>query len=132
MSRIGKQPIDIPDGVKVNIKAAIIEFDGPKGKLKSPLMPGIKAEVEEKTLCGKEAEYPEELDTWSRTWRKKFEDYSLACAIKDNPGKLDRCVAAVQARIDKGELPQGSNPWAICQASIYKKGVKENGERVNL
>ena len=50
MSRIGKQPIDIPDGVKINIKAEIIEFEGPKGKLKSPLMPGIKAEVEEKIL----------------------------------------------------------------------------------
>ena len=50
MSRIGKQPIDIPEGVKVNIKAVMIEFEGPKGKLKSPLMSGIKAEVEDKIL----------------------------------------------------------------------------------
>ena len=50
MSRIGKQPIDIPDGVKINIEADKITFAGPKGKLGSPLMPGIKAEVEDNTL----------------------------------------------------------------------------------
>jgi large subunit ribosomal protein L6 len=50
MSRIGKQPIDIPDGVKINIAPAKIIFTGPKGKLESPLMPGIKAELEHNTL----------------------------------------------------------------------------------
>ncbi len=33
MSKIGKQPIDIPQGVKVNIKDRIITVEGPKGKL---------------------------------------------------------------------------------------------------
>jgi large subunit ribosomal protein L6 len=50
MSRIGKQPIDIPDGVKITIGTDKISFDGPKGKLESPLMPGIKAEQEGSTL----------------------------------------------------------------------------------
>lgn len=50
MSRIGKQPIDIPVGVKITVKADKIGFEGPKGKLESPLMPGIKAELEGNTL----------------------------------------------------------------------------------
>lgn len=45
MSRVGKQPIAVADGVKVNIHTDKIEFEGPKGKLISPLMPGIKAEL---------------------------------------------------------------------------------------
>jgi len=36
----------------------------------------------------------------------------------DNPAKLDRCVANVQAKIDAGELPEGSNAWAICKAAL--------------
>lgn len=50
MSRIGKQPIPLPQGVKVNILAEIIEFEGPKGKLISLLLPGIKAKLEDNKL----------------------------------------------------------------------------------
>jgi len=50
MSRIGKQPITIPEGVKVNILADKIEFLGPKGKLTSPLFPEIKVEHEDNLL----------------------------------------------------------------------------------
>lgn len=41
MSRIGKQPIDIPDNVQINIKDDIIEVSGPKGKLSEKLVPGV-------------------------------------------------------------------------------------------
>ena len=50
MSRVGKQPITIPEGVKVNILADKIEFLGPKGKLTSPLFPQIKVEHEDNQL----------------------------------------------------------------------------------
>jgi len=50
MSRVGKQPIDLPQGVKVNILEGIMEFEGPKGKLASPLLPGIRAKVEDNKL----------------------------------------------------------------------------------
>ena len=50
MSRVGKQPIDVPQGVKVQILEGIIEFEGPKGKLTSPLLPGIKAKLEDNKL----------------------------------------------------------------------------------
>ena len=50
MSRIGKQPITIPEGVEVNILADKIEFSGPKGKLMSPLFPEIKVEQKDNIL----------------------------------------------------------------------------------
>ena len=50
MSRVGKQPVVLADGVKVNILSGKIEFEGPKGKLSSPLLPGIKAELKDNQL----------------------------------------------------------------------------------
>jgi large subunit ribosomal protein L6 len=44
MSRIGKQPIPIPAGVKVQIQPASVEVQGPKGKLTVPLPGGITFE----------------------------------------------------------------------------------------
>jgi large subunit ribosomal protein L6 len=47
MSRVGKQPVPVPEGTKVSILADRIEVEGPKGKLTSPLFPGIIAEKED-------------------------------------------------------------------------------------
>ncbi len=46
MSRVGKRPITIPAGVTVTVQPDRIDFEGKKGKLSSPLMPGIRAAVE--------------------------------------------------------------------------------------
>ena len=43
MSRIGKKPIPLPDGVKVKI-GENLEVTGPKGKLSVPVPPGIRVE----------------------------------------------------------------------------------------
>ncbi len=50
MSRVGKQPVPIPDGTKVSILPDHIEVEGPKGKLTSPLFPGIKVAVEDNKI----------------------------------------------------------------------------------
>ncbi len=50
MSRVGKQPINIPAGVKVTIFEDRLEFEGPKGKLKSPLFRGLEAKFEDNKL----------------------------------------------------------------------------------
>ena len=41
MSRIGKKPIAIPKGVKIDVRSGAVEVQGPKGKLQQPLPPGI-------------------------------------------------------------------------------------------
>jgi len=53
MSRIGKKPIPIPSGVKVNVTDGAVEVQGPKGKLRQPLPPGIVFAVEDATLVAR-------------------------------------------------------------------------------
>ncbi len=45
MSRVGKNPIPIPNGVTVQISPDAVEVKGPKGTLRQPLPPGILIEM---------------------------------------------------------------------------------------
>ncbi len=42
MSRVGRKVIVVPPGVSVSVSEAAVEVQGPKGKLKTPVPPGIK------------------------------------------------------------------------------------------
>jgi large subunit ribosomal protein L6 len=50
MSRIGKKPITIPDGVKILIDEGVVRAEGPKGKLMQPMPPGMTASIENKEV----------------------------------------------------------------------------------
>jgi large subunit ribosomal protein L6 len=51
MSRIGKLPIEIPQGVNISVsKDNLIEVKGPKGKLTQKVDPDIKIEIEGNVL----------------------------------------------------------------------------------
>ncbi len=50
MSRIGKKPIAIPDGVKVTIKDHHITVQGPKGELAWDFSPEMEVKQEEKEI----------------------------------------------------------------------------------
>jgi large subunit ribosomal protein L6 len=50
MSRIGKKPIPIPDGVKVSLDGGVVRAEGPKGKLTQPLPTGMTAKIDGKIL----------------------------------------------------------------------------------
>ncbi len=50
MSKIGKQPIIIPDGVEVKISGNLILAKGPKGELKREIPVEIKAELADKKI----------------------------------------------------------------------------------
>ncbi len=47
MSRIGKKPIIIPEGVTANLAAAHIEFKGPKGEISVSYRPEMKVELKD-------------------------------------------------------------------------------------
>ncbi len=47
MSRIGKQPVPVPDTVTVQAENARVEIKGPKGTLKKQFSRAVKIEVEE-------------------------------------------------------------------------------------
>jgi large subunit ribosomal protein L6 len=47
MSRVGKQPVPLPEGVKVTVGDQAVVCEGPKGKLEAPMFPGITVNVED-------------------------------------------------------------------------------------
>ena len=50
MSRIGKKPIEIPEGVEVKIDSNEVTIKGPKGELSQEIRPEIKVEVKDKEV----------------------------------------------------------------------------------
>ena len=53
MSRIGKKPIPIPSGVKIQVSDGAVEVQGPKGKLRQALPPGIAFKQEDANLVAR-------------------------------------------------------------------------------
>ena len=47
MSRIGKKPIPLPQGVKFEVKGNTVVVQGPKGKLETQLPSGIELKQED-------------------------------------------------------------------------------------
>ena len=50
MSRIGKLPIPIPQGVKIQVDGATVRAEGPKGKLSQPVPSGLTPRVADGTI----------------------------------------------------------------------------------
>lgn len=50
MSRIGRMPVAIPQGVEVRSDGEFVRVKGPKGELASRIPPGIAVEVDEKEV----------------------------------------------------------------------------------
>jgi large subunit ribosomal protein L6 len=50
MSRIGKQPVSIPDKVKVTVNGGTVLVEGPKGKVQKTFAPVVKVTVADKKV----------------------------------------------------------------------------------
>ena len=50
MSRIGRKPITVPGGVKINFKNNLVEVEGGKGKLSWDIPDGISAKLEDEKI----------------------------------------------------------------------------------
>lgn len=50
MSRVGKKPIPLPKGVKLNIGDQVLKVEGPKGKLEVPMPAGVRLEQKDNEL----------------------------------------------------------------------------------
>jgi large subunit ribosomal protein L6 len=48
VSRLGKIPLKVPSGVKVNVAGGAVQVEGPKGKLSLQPEPGLSVHVEDK------------------------------------------------------------------------------------
>ena len=62
MSRIGKKPIAIPQGVTIKVDGTTIDVKGPKGEMRQSLPPGVSAAVEENQLLAKKISDDRQLD----------------------------------------------------------------------
>jgi large subunit ribosomal protein L6 len=106
MSRIGKKPIDIPGGVKVELQGRTIKISGPQGQLQMDVNPRITAKVDE---AGKkillENERPDDrlskqlhgtmraiianmVAGVSKGFERKLEIYGTGYNVKEQNGKL--------------------------------------------
>lgn len=64
MSRIGKQPIQIPENVEVKLDDDLILIKGSKGELKQKLHPDIEIEVKDKKVMVKLKESAKNTAIW--------------------------------------------------------------------
>jgi large subunit ribosomal protein L6 len=104
MSRIGKKPIDIPGGVKVEVKGLCVKVTGPLGELQMDCHPRIKVKVDGKQVIV-ENDRPENRQSKqlhgtmralignmitgvSKGFEKKMEIYGTGYSVKDQGGKL--------------------------------------------
>ncbi len=104
MSRIGKKPIDIPGGVKVEVKGLCVKATGPLGELQIDRHPRIKVKVDDKQVIV-ENDRPENRQSKqlhgtmralignmvtgvSKGFEKKMEIYGTGYSVKEQGGKL--------------------------------------------
>jgi len=50
MSRVGKLPIVVPQGVRLNLQGAVLQVEGPKGKLQHTIPEGLKIDIADNTI----------------------------------------------------------------------------------
>ncbi len=50
MSRIGRMPINVPAGTKIEVKDGMFHAEGPKGKVAQPVFPGYPVEVKDNVV----------------------------------------------------------------------------------
>ena len=56
MSRIGRLPITLPDGVKLHVVDGSVRAEGPKGKLSRPLVPEVTLAISDRTVTVQRAD----------------------------------------------------------------------------
>ena len=103
MSRVGKQPVVLPDGVKINILPERIEFESSKGKLSSPLFPGIRAELEDNKLTLRGSNDSKEQRSYHGLSRSLA--FNAAVGVSAGFSKhLEIVGVGYRAKLDKGRL----------------------------
>ncbi len=74
MSRIGKKPVAIPAGVKIEMDGTLLTVTGPKGKLTENVHPEILIEVNGKEALVKKAEERADLDAMHGLYRANLQN----------------------------------------------------------
>jgi large subunit ribosomal protein L6 len=103
MSRVGKRPIVLPEGVKVNILPDKVEFEGKKGKLVSPLCQGIQARTEDRKLILTRADDSKQQKAFHGLCRSLA--FNAAIGVSSGFAKqLEIVGVGYRAKLDKDKL----------------------------
>ncbi len=87
MSRIGQKPISVPDKVKVAVNGALVNIDGPRGKLKHTLPAGIEARLDGKTLLVEKKGETRQHKALHGLSRALLANYVQGASEAGNPGR---------------------------------------------
>lgn len=103
MSRVGKKPIPIPAGVTVTVHPDRIDFEGKKGKLTSPLRPGITAAVEGQVLTLSRADESQQTRADHGLGRALARN-AVAGVSEGYEKKMEIVGVGYKAKVEKGRL----------------------------
>jgi large subunit ribosomal protein L6 len=123
MSRIGKKPIEIPEGVKVEQSGRTVKVSGKQGSLQFEHHPSISVKVEDQKII---VQNPRENNRFCRSmhgttralianmvtgvnkgFEKKMEVYGTGYNVKEQSGKL--IIQVGHSHPVKLAIPQGVN-----------------------
>jgi large subunit ribosomal protein L6 len=139
MSRIGKLPVALPQGVKGSISGSLVSVEGPKGKLSYSVRPGVKVEVADGkfvvSMIGNDAQSKSDYGTTRATinnmvkgvstgWKKILELHGVGYTAKLQGKNLVLAVGfshdvtmlipdAVKCTINKNVIEMESNDREI-------------------
>jgi large subunit ribosomal protein L6 len=136
MSRLGKKPIVVPAGVKVDLKPGnVVEVAGPKGRLLQTIHPDIKVEVTAETVLFKrptDSKIHKSLHGLSRSlvqnmvagvttgWQKKLELEGVGYRAQLEGNKLSLQVGFTHPVVFN--LPSGITAEVVKQTKITLTG----------
>jgi large subunit ribosomal protein L6 len=103
MSRVGKKPITIPAGVTVTIHPDKLDFEGKKGKLTTPLQPGITAALEGQSLVFSRADESQQSRANHGLGRALARN-AVAGVSEGYVKQMEIVGVGYKAKIEKGKL----------------------------
>ena len=103
MSRVGKKPITIPAGVTVTIHPDRLDFEGKKGKLTTPLQPGITAALEGQSLVFSRADESQQTRANHGLGRALARN-AVAGVSEGYVKQLEIVGVGYKAKVEKGKL----------------------------
>jgi len=103
MSRVGKKPITIPAGVTVTIHSDKLDFEGKKGKLTTPLQPGITAALEGQSLVFSRADESQQSRANHGLGRALARN-AVAGVSEGYVKQMEIVGVGYKAKIEKGKL----------------------------
>lgn len=103
MSRVGKKPITIPAGVTVTIHPDKLDFEGKKGKLTTPLRPGITAALEGQSLVFSRADESQQSRANHGLGRALARN-AVAGVSEGYVKQMEIVGVGYKAKIEKGKL----------------------------